>query len=62
LLRVVDSLQLTAKFKVATPVHWKDEQDCIIVPSVSDDDAKKLFPKGYRAVKPYPRFTPQPNR
>ncbi len=62
LLRVVDSLQLTAKFKVATPVNWKDGQDCIIVPAVSDDDAKKLFPKGYRAVKPYLRFTPQPNR
>ena len=62
LLRVVDSLQLTAKFKVATPVNWKDGQDCIIVPAVSDDDAKKLFPKGYRAVKPYLRFTPQPNK
>ena len=62
LLRVVDSLQLTAKFKVATPVNWKDGQECIIVPAVSDDDAKKLFPKGYRAVKPYLRFTPQPNR
>jgi len=62
LLRVVDSLQLTAKFKVATPVNWKDGQDCIVVPAVSDDDAKKLFPKGFRAVKPYLRYTPQPNK
>jgi len=62
LLRVVDSLQLTAKYKVATPVNWKDGQECIIVPAVSDDDAKKLFPKGYRAVKPYLRYTPQPNK
>ena len=62
LLRVVDSLQLTAKYKVATPVNWKDGQECIIVPAVSDDEAKKLFPKGYRAVKPYLRYTPQPNK
>ena len=62
LLRVVDSLQLTAKYKVATPVNWRDGQECIIVPAVSDDEAKKLFPKGYRAVKPYLRYTPQPNR
>jgi alkyl hydroperoxide reductase subunit AhpC len=62
LLRVVDSLQLTAKYKVATPVNWKDGQDCIVVPAVSDDEAKKLFPKGYRAVKPYLRYTPQPNK
>ena len=62
LLRVVDSLQLTAKYKVATPVNWRDGQECIIVPAVSDDEAKKIFPKGYRAVKPYLRYTPQPNR
>jgi alkyl hydroperoxide reductase subunit AhpC len=62
LLRVVDSLQLTAKYKVATPVNWKDGQDCIVVPAVSDDDAKKLFPKGFRSVKPYLRYTPQPNK
>jgi thioredoxin-dependent peroxiredoxin len=62
LLRVVDSLQLTAKYKVATPVNWKDGQDCIVVPAVSDDDAKKLFPKGFKAVKPYLRYTPQPNK
>src|SRR5689334_9274719 len=53
ILRVIDSLQLTANHKVATPVNWKDGQDCIIVPSVSDEDAKKLFPKGWKALKPY---------
>ncbi len=62
LLRVVDSLQLTAKFKVATPVNWKDGQDCIITPAVSDDEAKKLFPKGFKSIKPYLRYTPQPNK
>ena len=62
LLRVVDSLQLTAKYKVATPVNWKEGEDCIIVPAVTDAEAKSLFPKGYRSVKPYLRYTPQPNR
>lgn len=62
ILRVVDSLQLTAKYKVATPVNWKDGEDCIITPAVSDEDAKKLFPKGYKAIKPYLRVTPQPNK
>ncbi len=62
ILRVVDSLQLTAKYKVATPVNWKDGEDCIITPAVSDEDAKTLFPKGYKAVKPYLRVTPQPNK
>jgi thioredoxin-dependent peroxiredoxin len=62
LLRVVDSLQLTAKFKVATPVTWKDGQDCIVTPAVSDAEAKTLFPKGFKAVKPYLRITPQPNK
>ena len=62
LLRVIDSLQLTAKHKVATPADWKDGQDCIVVPAVSDDDAAKLFPKGVRKIKPYLRYTPQPNR
>jgi len=61
-LRVIDSLQLTANHKVATPVNWKDGEDCIVVPSVSDEDAKKLFPKGFKAVKPYLRITPQPNK
>jgi alkyl hydroperoxide reductase subunit AhpC len=60
-LRVIDSLQLTAKHKVATPVNWKHGQDCIVVPSLSDDDATKLFPKGFKKVKPYLRITPQPN-
>jgi alkyl hydroperoxide reductase subunit AhpC len=62
LLRVIDSLQLTANHKVATPVNWEDGQDCIVVPALSDDDAAKLFPKGFRKVKPYLRYTPQPNR
>jgi thioredoxin-dependent peroxiredoxin len=59
LLRVIDSLQLTAKHKVATPVNWKQGEDCIITPAVSDADAQNLFP-GFRAVKPYLRYTPQP--
>jgi len=62
LLRVIDSLQLTAKFKVATPVNWKDGQDCIITPAVNDEEANELFPKGFKAVKPYLRYTPQPNK
>jgi thioredoxin-dependent peroxiredoxin len=62
LLRVVDSLQLTAQYKVATPANWKQGEDCIITPAVSDADAKGLFPKGWKAVKPYLRLTPQPNK
>jgi alkyl hydroperoxide reductase subunit AhpC len=62
LLRVVDSLQLTAQYKVATPANWKHGEDCIITPAVSDHDAKTLFPKGWKAVKPYLRVTPQPNK
>ncbi|MDQ3749804.1 MAG: peroxiredoxin [Acidobacteriota bacterium] len=62
ILRVIDSLQLTAKHSVATPVNWKDGDDCIIIPSVSDEDAKEKFPKGWTAVKPYLRITPQPNK
>jgi len=62
LLRVVDSLQLTAQYKVATPANWKHGEDCIITPAVSDADAKNLFPKGCKAVKPYLRVTPQPNK
>ena len=61
ILRVIDSLQLTANHKVATPADWKQGQDCIVVPAVSDADAEKLFPKGVRKVKPYLRYTPQPN-
>lgn len=60
-LRVVDSLQLTAGYKVATPVNWKHGQDCIIVPTVTDAEADKAFPKGYKKIKPYLRTTPQPN-
>ena len=62
LLRVIDSLQLTAKHKVATPANWEDGQDCIIVPAVSNDQIPELFPKGHREVKPYLRYTPQPNK
>jgi alkyl hydroperoxide reductase subunit AhpC len=60
-LRVIDSLQLTAKYSVATPADWKAGEDVIVVPSVSTDDAIKKFPKGVKVVKPYLRYTPQPN-
>jgi thioredoxin-dependent peroxiredoxin len=60
ILRLVDSIQLTAKYKLATPVNWKQGEDCIIVPSVNDEDAKKLFPNGWTTVKPYLRVVPQP--
>ncbi len=60
LLRVIDSLQLTAKHKVATPSDWKQGQDVIIGSSVTDDEAKKLFPQGWKTVKPYLRVLPQP--
>ncbi len=62
LLRVVDSLQLTAQHKVATPANWKDGEDCIITPAVTDAEVPTLFPKGHRVVKPYLRYTPQPNK
>jgi peroxiredoxin len=61
LLRVIDSLQLTAQYSVATPANWQHGDDCIIVPSLSNEDADKKFPKGYKEVKPYLRVTPQPN-
>jgi alkyl hydroperoxide reductase subunit AhpC len=61
LLRVIDSLQLTAKHQVATPANWKAGEDCIIVPAVPDADVPKKFPKGSRTIKPYLRYTPQPN-
>ncbi len=61
-LRVLDSMQLTAKHKVATPVNWKPGEDVIIVPSVSDEDAKKQFPGGWKAPKPYLRIVPQPKQ
>ena len=60
ILRVIDSMQLTAKHKVATPVNWKDGEDVIIVPSVSNEDAKTMFPDGWKTVKPYLRTTKQP--
>jgi alkyl hydroperoxide reductase subunit AhpC len=59
-LRVIDSLQLTAKHKVATPVNWKRGEDVIIAGSVSDDDAKKVYPQGWKSPKPYIRIVPQP--
>jgi len=60
LLRVIDSLQLTANYKVATPANWKSGEDCIIIPAVSNEEADRLFPKGYNMIKPYLRTTPQP--
>ena len=60
-LRVVDSLQLTAGYSVATPADWKGGEDVIVVPAVSTEDAVKKFPKGVKVVKPYLRYTPQPN-
>ena len=62
LLRVIDSLQLTSNYSVATPVNWNNGDDCIIVPSISDEDARTKFPAGWNAVKPYLRITPQPDR
>jgi alkyl hydroperoxide reductase subunit AhpC len=62
LLRVVDSLQLTSKYQVATPANWKHGEDCIVVPAVKDEEIPAKFPKGVRRVKPYLRYTPQPNR
>ena len=59
-LRVLDSMQLTAKHKVATPVNWQNGEDVIIVPAVSDADAKTMFPDGWKALKPYLRVTKQP--
>jgi alkyl hydroperoxide reductase subunit AhpC len=62
ILRVIDSLQLTDGYRVATPVNWKQGEDVIIVPAVSDEEAKAKFPKGWKALKPYLRLTPQPNK
>ena len=59
-LRLLDSCQLTAKHKVATPVNWKQGEDVIIVPAVSDEDAKKTYPDGWKSPKPYLRIVPQP--
>lgn len=62
IIRVIDSLQLTAKFSVATPVNWEDGDDVIIGGSVSDEDAKVKFPGGWKTIKPYLRVLPQPNK
>lgn len=63
ILRVIDSLQLTDNHKVATPANWKQGEDVIIVPALKDEtEIKRLFPQGYKAVKPYLRITPQPNK
>jgi thioredoxin-dependent peroxiredoxin len=61
LLRVIDSLQLTSAYQVATPANWREGDDCIILPAVSDAEADAAFPKGYRKIKPYLRITPQPD-
>ena len=60
-LRVVDSLQLTSDYQVATPVNWKNGEDCIVVPSIPTEDISVKFPKGLREIKPYLRYTPQPD-
>jgi alkyl hydroperoxide reductase subunit AhpC len=63
ILRVIDSLQLTDNYSVATPVNWTDGGDCVIVPSLKDPEVlKEKFPKGYEEIKPYLRMTPQPNK
>ena len=62
ILRVIDSLQLTDAHRVATPVNWKQGEDVIIVPAVTDEEAKAKFPKGWKALKPYLRMTPQPDK
>lgn len=61
ILRVIDSLQLTANYQVATPADWEYGEDCIITPAVNDDEAAVKFPKGFTAIKPYLRVTPQPD-
>ena len=62
ILRVLDSLQLVDSEKVATPVNWKDGDDVIVPPTISTEDAQKIFPKGVKVIKPYLRYTPQPNK
>ena len=62
LLRVIDSLQLTANFSVATPADWKDGEDVVIAPAIKTEDAYAKFPKGVKVIKPYLRMTPQPNK
>jgi alkyl hydroperoxide reductase subunit AhpC len=62
ILRVLDSLQLTDNYQVATPVNWTEGDDCVVVPSISTEEAKQRFPKGVTEIKPYLRMTPQPNK
>lgn len=62
ILRVVDSLQLTAEYSVSTPVNWEDGDDVIIAPAIDNDEARERFPKGFEELRPYLRMTPQPNR
>jgi alkyl hydroperoxide reductase subunit AhpC len=62
ILRVIDSLQLTANYGVATPVDWKDGEDVVVVPAIKTEDIPAKFPKGFTAIKPYLRITPQPNK
>ena len=62
ILRVLDSMQLTAGHKVATPVNWKNGEDVIIVPAVSDAEAKEKYPHGWKTIKPYLRIIPQPGK
>lgn len=62
ILRVIDSLQLTDKYSVATPVNWKDGEDVVVAPSIPTEEAKQKFPKGITEIKPYLRMTPQPNK
>ncbi|HXT62431.1 MAG TPA: peroxiredoxin [Pyrinomonadaceae bacterium] len=62
ILRVIDSIQLTAQYSVATPVNWKDGDDVIIVPALNDEAAKEKFPDGWKTIKPYLRVVPQPNK
>jgi thioredoxin-dependent peroxiredoxin len=62
ILRVIDSLQLTANYSVATPVNWEQGEEVVIVPAVSDEEAVNKFPKGFKRIKPYLRMTPQPDK
>ena len=62
ILRVIDSLQLTANYSVATPVNWQEGEDVVIAPAISDEEAAVKFPKGFKRIKPYLRLTPQPNK
>ena len=61
ILRVIDSLQLTANYQVATPVDWKHGDDCVVIPAIKTEDIPAKFPKGHKVIKPYLRTTPQPD-